>query len=519
VKTRISFQRSLFLLAIVGVTQLSLVANSDAEEFTVLTHNVDNFFDVDGVAVYDDYKYGRYGAGHLSKKLSNLTELLQQLPSAPEILVLNELEIDQTPSHKPHELEKWLASVNGQRYEDLLKDPSMHDVPVEFWLAKALVDDGIGTYFVGASNERPGQYNDGRRLAVKNVILSKFPIEELKTHPAGGARAIVEARINVAGQPLTVFANHWKSGASDPKTEQIRIGNARVLRQRIDGILKGNPQAAIIIAGDLNSHYNQHLRYPHLQQVAIRDILHSSGDERSVKSGQKDLYNLWFEVPPARRGSDIFRGQWGTLMHILITPGLMDSKGIDYVDNSFEVIAKQGFNVDEFGRPVRWNNKVGDGVSDHLPLIAKFRLAESNEGGSVGFDSGTESSISRKGRSAKPSIEEVRASGPPVAAEIPNLIENGRFGSVYLVEGPAWIDKGGNIMVEVSGQDFQIYAHQKSLRRKLRDLVKKDGRLRVFGEFGNFRGRWQFVIQDASWINPEEEPAGFWDWLKNFLSK
>ena len=88
----------------------------------------------------------------------------------------------------------------------------------------------------------------------------------------------------------------------------------------------------------------------------------------------RPLYNLWFELPAARRGSDTYRGEWGTLMHLIISRGLYDQNGVQYVDNSFAVGRFAGLNADADGLPLRWtfDGPAGGGFSDHFPVSARF---------------------------------------------------------------------------------------------------------------------------------------------------
>ena len=50
----------------------------------------------------------------------------------------------------------------------------------------------------------------------------------------------------------------------------------------------------------------------------MNDVLGSIGDETRVASGSTGVmwYNLWHEIPVDERGSDVFRGYWGTLMQL-----------------------------------------------------------------------------------------------------------------------------------------------------------------------------------------------------------
>jgi hypothetical protein len=186
------------------------------------------------------------------------------------------------------------------------------------------------------------------------------------------ARDIIEAEIEVEGQSLFVYVNHWKSGASNRNLEPVRVENAKVLRSLIDARLVTDPQADIIIAGDLNSHYNHSALFPEMV-TGVNDILGSTGRE---SFNEADLYNLWFELAPEARYSEVWRGRIGSLMHILITRGLYDDSGISYIDGSFNKLVISGINADAIGRPIRWHStgETGGGVSDHFPVYARFSL-------------------------------------------------------------------------------------------------------------------------------------------------
>ncbi|MCH2074718.1 MAG: hypothetical protein MK130_07650, partial [Puniceicoccaceae bacterium] len=201
---------------------------------------------------------------------------------------------------------------------------------------------------------------------------STFPIIKHEAHPILMARDIIEAELEVEGQSLFVYVNHWKSGASNPDREPIRVENAKVLRSLIDARLEADSHADIIIAGDLNSHYNHSALYPNIV-TGVNDILGSTGNESFYET---DLYNLWFELEPEARYSEVWRGRIGTLMHMLITQGLYDDSGISYIDGSFDKLVIPGINADLIGRPIRWHSagETGGGVSDHFPVYARFSV-------------------------------------------------------------------------------------------------------------------------------------------------
>ncbi len=485
-------------------------AAAPAREFSLVAYNVENFFDADGVAAYKDYQPATYTPRHLAVKAENIAKVLARVPDGPNIVVLNEIELDQTPESSVKDFPAWLDSVNGRKLADMAADPTFAGLPAEAWLLKALRDAGLDGYHVATTDEKPGPYENGRGTAIRNVILSKFPITSVRTHPTPNARAILEATLDVDGRPLTVFANHWKSGAGDPEAEAVRAGNAETLRARLNEIFAADPNADAIVAGDLNSHYNQKHRYRAIGKTGINDVLGSQGNELALRRKSDDLYNLWFELPSNNRGSDIYKNEWGTLMHIILSRGLYDQSGVQYVDNSFRVLKIPSLNSDVYGRPVRWSrSKIPGGFSDHYPLLVRFRTVEDGD-------------KSRWMPLSKPSTEETGSDAPlrvdtsavdlfAAASKTSELapataLRDGSFdGRVFFVEAPATVDPRGFVHVNVLGDSYDVFTHDKDLRPKIRDRAKADGKLAFYGELGTYRGRWQFLVHGKEWLPPARE--------------
>ncbi|MDQ8194069.1 endonuclease/exonuclease/phosphatase family protein [Coraliomargarita sp. SDUM461004] len=360
-------------------TESAIGAPQDGGGFTVVTYNVENLFDVDGVALFDDYKMGPdagtsgYSRRKFQTKLQGITDVLKTINAGagPEVLLLQELEADFTPDSTVADFEAFLLQHRDQTVASMLGAdwlPQYAGYPAVAWLLKSLSDAGLTGYEVVTA---PARGMDSG-VAHTNAVFSKFPIRAVERHPLVQARDIIAAELDVAGHPLFVYVNHWKSGASNPAREPIRVENARVLRQLLDARLAEDPHADVIVAGDLNSHYNHSILNPGIE-TGINDVLGSAGDESFA---QNDLYNLWFELPSNLRFSEVWRGHRGTLMHMLLTSGLYDDSGISYVDGSFSKLIVPGLNTDAIGRPIRWSfaGDTGSGVSDHTPLYARFRV-------------------------------------------------------------------------------------------------------------------------------------------------
>lgn len=478
--------------------------------FTVVVYNVDNLFDVDGESAYDDYKAPGYTPGHLSTKLSNIAAVLKQYDEGrgPDVVLFQEIEVDRTPDSSVVDHDELLSRLSASRVTRLLATeplpPELTGLPAEAWLLKALHDQGITGYTVVAGSDSASQHEDGNLRAIKNATFTRFPVKAVRSHPTLNARDILEVELDVDGHPWYVFNNHWKSGASDPATEPIRIANARVLRDRLDEILKADPRADILIGGDLNSQYNQALRYPEMKVTAINHILRSQGNELALRGSERDLYNLWYELPKEQRGSDTWRGEWGTLMHLIVSRGLYDQRGVQYVDNSFGVGRFDGLNTDSAGLPLRWSSEgaAGRGFSDHFPLSARFTLA--TEGRSDRWIALAKPS-DRDETDAAPvrvNFDRIDVVGTAIhASRLPpgtRLRDGNHTGKIFRVEGPA--EDGPLLRVTFAGESYEVYSPDPAIREVLARQRSESRSFKFYGELGTFRGRWQFVVKDAGWI-------------------
>jgi len=220
---------------------------------------------------------------------------------------------------------------------------------------------------------------------IQVALLSRFPVrkqKELQVSISPRVRNILEVELDVKGNVLTVFVNHWKSKGRKG-VESKRIKYAKVLQKRIESLPYNKEY---IILGDLNSNYNVHLTLDKKindtsGKTGLGDILHTTINhtlvqEYQMQSVKKGIhYNTWQELPFKQRWSHKFYGNKSTLDHILLPSNMFDSKGIDYMNNSFRVF-KAPYLFTKRGYINSWGYKNGKhmakGYSDHLPLFAFF---------------------------------------------------------------------------------------------------------------------------------------------------
>lgn len=228
-----------------------------------------------------------------------------------------------------------------------------------------------------------------QKSTVNCALLSRYPIQSGWRHPVshnGRYRDILEAKLDINGQPLRVFVNHWKSKSG---SESQRILSAKRLAIRLSELPKDEPY---VLLGDFNSHYEEYKIFLKSRKhndtegiTGINHILKTIDDEgnpityASLKNNDENLYNLWYEVEEKERWSHKYKGKGEALDNMIISPALADGKGLEYVRGSF-----QRFEEDFLfykGKPYRWQHSkthpkhhLGEGYSDHLPITAVFRV-------------------------------------------------------------------------------------------------------------------------------------------------
>jgi len=493
----------------------ALALPAAAREFNVVAYNVENLFDADGVAIFDDYaetgSANDYSPAKLLVKIGNIAQVLRSFNegAGPDIVSFNEFEIDFSPATAATDHAAFLARYQDTTVDRMLTtelDEEIRGLPAEALLLKYLEDNGMTGYQIAIGQDKPElETPDGtddraiHRKAHKNVIFSKFPITRTESHPTPDARDILEATIDIDGHPLIVFVNHWKSRASDAVAEQARRLNAQTLRERLEAILAENPSADVLVAGDFNSQYNQTKTNPHLGKTAVNNVLGSQGDEASTAAAKAySLYNLWHELPPSQRFSDEYDGNWGTLMQMMITPGLYDHQGVQYVDNSFGIVILDGVNTaGPLKRPRRWTNAgAGGGFSDHFPISARFRTVDDGDATKrlTPVKPGTEDSPTELIEIETGAIKPDQV--PIFASERATKPEQS-IGDIFRTTGT--ITSLRPLTVDVGGTKYLLHSRDKDLRQQLRSYPK-GGELEFLGEFSMHKGKLQFIIDDKAWI-------------------
>lgn len=326
------------------------------DSFTVAFYNVENCFDTE----YDGTEYPEYTPGNSSWtrevqliKINNIAEVISAIK--PDIAGLCEIED-----------------------EDALED-----------LKKGLQRYGVLYKYRASGCGRT-------RSATCPMLLSKFPVHNVLVHHIDLpektlTRDILEADVEICNRRLKVFVNHWPSKRSP---ESYRLKTAQVLAARLNALPR---ECEYILIGDFNSDYNEFQMFSSFKlndtdgKTGINTILgttvHRNKSTHFISKMDVRNYNSlhhydpWIDIEEDRRMSMVFRGNNQTPDHILIPGTLLDSMGISYIDRSFTPFTWNG-KLLKGRRPYRWQIKwvkdqqihLGKGYSDHLPVVAGFRI-------------------------------------------------------------------------------------------------------------------------------------------------
>ncbi len=194
-----------------------------------------------------------------------------------------------------------------------------------------------------------------------------FSLEILKR---SATRDILQAQfITNKENRLIILGNHWPSRSGGQyKSEPYRMITGETLSYWLERIMEiYDDKAPVIVMGDFNDEpFNR----------SLTEYALSTGSRKKVSYGKNPyLYNLCYEVMGERKGSYVFGGNPIMFDQILLTKGIIQTKGKFKINKdafrieSFDNMVEGRYNTPvRFGRPSKKSSYNTDGFSDHLPV-------------------------------------------------------------------------------------------------------------------------------------------------------
>jgi hypothetical protein len=330
----LNFFRAVALLIILGGC---VQQPAGPDYYSIVFYNVENLFDTIDEPDKNDERYLpgselNWDTEKYRHKLNQLSKVLSSIDtvSLPTIIGLSEVE-------------------NRLVLEDLIEMPALkkgdykiihHEGPDERGIDMAMLYRH--DYF---------QPDDIRFIPVN------FPFD-----PDEKTREILYVKGRIMDQALHVYFNHWTSRwGGHLETNPNREYTARLLREHVDSILQTEPNADILIMGDLNDNPTDTSVYMILQAFPLTMDVHGN-----------ELYNLMLDKFAQGQGT-LFWKDWDMFDQIIVNGNFL--KKIDLENN--ELIFKRDWMLYERRDGIRVPNRTAGssyygGFSDHLPIYLKI---------------------------------------------------------------------------------------------------------------------------------------------------
>ena len=165
------------------------------------------------------------------------------------------------------------------------------------------------------------------------------------------------------GEPMHFIVMHWPSRyGGEKRSLPGRMAAAKLCRHITDSLLADDPNAKVIMMGDLND-------YP--TNKSITKHLRANGDKKHLEEG--DYFNPMYELHQNGIGTNYYRDVPGVLDQTIITPALLPTDYSTYQYKNAKVHNKEflkqhggrynGFPFRTFAAGV-W----AGGYSDHFPV-------------------------------------------------------------------------------------------------------------------------------------------------------
>jgi len=306
----------------------------------VAFYNCENFFDTVHNPAKEDEEFTPDGKNHYTQriyeqKLHNIATVIQNMGGSegPAILGMAEVENNTVLSDLAHQPE---LAARGYKYE-------WYDGPDPRGINVALL------------------YNPKYFHVIKSEPLH---VDLSGTGGKSITRDVLHVYGVLSGDTVHVFVNHWPSrrggeDQSDPKRDIAAMVN----KTAAEKIMKKDPNAKVIIMGDLNDNPNSN---------SVATVLGAKPNQSDVATS--GLYDPWAAIFATGLGTEEYRHSWNLFDQIIISGGLLKNKNHKLHYDKAEIY-KPDFIIDHYkgheGEPHRsfvgphWIN----GYSDHFPVI------------------------------------------------------------------------------------------------------------------------------------------------------
>lgn len=268
-----------------------LTAEAQSKPYTVVFYNLENLFDtIKSPGVHDEEFTPEgpkaWNSTKYWKKIGNIEQVFYQMAGTfkayPTIIGVSEIE-------------------NRNVLEDVVAAPKLRRA--NYQIAHYDSPDARGVDV--ALLYRPDQFKYEGSYPIP-MVLPEDP--EFKT------RDILMVWGTIEGERFYFFVNHWPSRlGGQAASESKRMAAARMVRHTIDSIMKEQPDAKMVIMGDMND------------DPTDRSLTESLGAKAKVADVQPgDLFNPYHAMFKAGYGTLAYQDSWNLFDNMVVNENLLN---------------------------------------------------------------------------------------------------------------------------------------------------------------------------------------------------
>lgn len=170
----------------------------------------------------------------------------------------------------------------------------------------------------------------------------------------------------LGGEPFHMIVNHWPSRYGGDRSSIYRETAATISRQIADSVRRADPQAKVLIVGDLNDDPTN---------KSCKDVLKA---RRKAKDTEPDGYfNATWPLFDKGIGSLCYQDKWNLFDQLILSANLLGKDRSTLKFWKAEIFNRDFLTMQEGkrkGYPWRTfsNNSFINGYSDHFPVLAYF---------------------------------------------------------------------------------------------------------------------------------------------------
>lgn len=320
-------------------------ANGQKKKFQINAfafYNIENLF-------HPSKEPGKYDEDFTPTGSYNYTEEIYQKKLHNMAFALSQIGIDKVPDGPAiigiAEVENLLA------LEDLVAQPELKDRNLRIVHFDSPDMRGIDVALL---------YNP---LYFKVLSAKALPVELVENEKKIYTRDVLYVMGRMGTDTFHVFVNHWPSRyGGEAASAWRRAKAAEVNKLEINRILKENPDAKIVMMGDLNDDP---------VSPSLVKVLGAKGSLKDLKPG--DLYNPWTAFYKKGYGTLGYNDSWNLFDQIVISYGLTNAKD-GWKFYKADIFNKK-FLITQFGKYKGYPHRSYsgstwiDGYSDHFPTI------------------------------------------------------------------------------------------------------------------------------------------------------